>query len=93
MLPVVAALAAAGAVVSVDTMRAEVAEEALAAGAGIINDVSGGMADPAMAELVAAAGVPFVAMHWRGHSVDMQSRAVYDDVVADVVAELSQRAE
>jgi dihydropteroate synthase len=92
VLPVVAALAAAGAVVSVDTMRAEVAEEALAAGAGIINDVSGGMADPAMAGLVAAAGVPFVAMHWRGHSVDMQSRAVYDDVVADVVSELSQRA-
>ena len=92
VLPVVAALAAAGAVVSVDTMRAEVAAEALAVGAAIINDVSGGMADPAMAELVAAAGVPFVAMHWRGHSVDMQSRAVYDDVVADVVAELSQRA-
>ena len=92
VLPVVAALAEAGAVVSVDTMRAEVAAEALAAGAGIVNDVSGAMADPAMAGVVAAAGVPFVAMHWRGHSVDMQSRAVYDDVVADVVAELSQRA-
>ncbi len=92
VLPVVAALAAAGAVVSVDTMRAEVAAEALAAGACIINDVSGGMADPDMAGLVAAAGVPFVAMHWRGHSVDMQSRAVYDDVVADVVAELWRRA-
>ena len=85
VLPVVAALAAEGAVVSVDTMRAEVAAEALAVGAGIVNDVSGGLADPAMAGLVAAAGVPFVAMHWRGHSVDMQSRAVYDDVVADVV--------
>ncbi|TPG15138.1 dihydropteroate synthase [Pedococcus bigeumensis] len=92
VLPVVAALVAEGALVSVDTMRAEVAAEALAVGAGIVNDVSGGMADPAMAELVAAAGVPFIAMHWRGHSVDMQSRAVYDDVVADVVAELSQRA-
>jgi dihydropteroate synthase len=92
VLPVVAALAAAGAVVSVDTMRAEVAAEALAAGAAIVNDVSGGLADPEMAGLVAAAGVPFVAMHWRGHSVDMQSRAVYDDVVADVVAELSRRA-
>lgn len=92
VLPVVAALAAAGAVVSVDTMRAEVAAEALAAGAAIVNDVSGGMADPEMAGVVASAGVPFVAMHWRGHSVDMQSRAVYDDVVADVVAELSQRA-
>lgn len=92
VLPVVAALVAAGAVVSVDTMRAEVAFEALAAGAAIVNDVSGGMADPEMAGLVAAAGVPFVAMHWRGHSVDMQSRAVYDDVVADVLAELSERA-
>lgn len=92
VLPVVAALAGVGAVVSVDTMRAEVAAEALAAGAGIVNDVSGGMADPAMAGAVAAAGVPFVAMHWRGHSIDMQSKAVYDDVVADVVAELSQRA-
>jgi dihydropteroate synthase len=92
VLPVVAALAAAGAVVSVDTMRAEVAAEALAVGAAIVNDVSGAMADPEMAAVVAAAGVPFVAMHWRGHSVDMQSRAVYDDVVADVVAELSQRA-
>ncbi|MEP6856717.1 MAG: dihydropteroate synthase [Pedococcus sp.] len=92
VLPVVAALVAAGAVVSVDTMRAEVAAEALAVGAGIVNDVSGGMADPDMAGVVAMAGVPFVAMHWRGHSVDMQSRAVYDDVVADVVAELSQRA-
>lgn len=92
VLPVVAALAAAGAVVSVDTMRAEVAAEALAVGAAIVNDVSGGMADPEMAGVVAAAGVPFVAMHWRGHSVDMQSRAVYDDVVAEVVAELSHRA-
>ena len=92
VLPVVAALAAAGAVVSVDTMRAEVAAEALAVGAAIVNDVSGAMADPEMAAVVAGAGVPFVAMHWRGHSVDMQSRAVYDDVVADVVAELSQRA-
>jgi dihydropteroate synthase len=92
VLPVVAALAAQGALVSVDTMRAEVAAEAIAVGAGIVNDVSGGRADPAMAELVATSGVPFVAMHWRGHSVDMQSRAVYDDVVADVVAELSQRA-
>ena len=92
VLPVVTALAEAGAVVSVDTMRAEVAARALRAGAAVVNDVSGGMADQAMAGVVAAAGVPFVAMHWRGHSVDMQSRAVYDDVVSEVVAELSQRA-
>ncbi len=93
VLPVVTELAAAGALVSVDTMRAEVAGQALAAGAGLVNDVSGGLADPDMAGVVADAGVPFVAMHWRGHSADMQSRAVYDDVVADVVAELTQRAE
>ena len=93
VLPVVTELAAAGALVSIDTMRAEVAAQALAAGAGIVNDVSGGLADPDMAGVVADAGVPFVAMHWRGHSADMQSRAVYDDVVTDVVAELTQRAD
>jgi dihydropteroate synthase len=92
VLPVVSALADQGALISVDTMRAEVAGQALAAGAGIVNDVSGGMADPEMAGVVAAAGVPFIAMHWRGHSIDMQSKAVYADVVADVVSELSQRA-
>ena len=93
VLPVVTALAAAGALVSIDTMRAEVAARALAAGAGLVNDVSGGRADPDMVGIVADAGVPFVAMHWRGHSADMQSRAVYDDVVTDVVAELTQRAD
>ncbi len=92
VLPVIEALAAAGAVVSVDTMRAAVAEQALAAGATIVNDVSGGRADEAMVGVVAGAGVPFVAMHWRGHSVDMQSKAVYDDVVAEVCAELAARA-
>ena len=93
VLPVVEALAASGAVVSVDTMRAEVAAAAVAAGAGIVNDVSGALADPEMAGVVAELGVPIVAMHWRGHSADMQSRAVYDDVVSDVVAELTARAE
>jgi dihydropteroate synthase len=79
--------------VSVDTMRAEVAAAALDAGAVLVNDVSGGLADPAMAALVAERGVPFVAMHWRGHSADMQARAHYDDVVAQVLAELSARVE
>jgi dihydropteroate synthase len=92
VLPVVTALAAEGALVSVDTMRAPVAAAALEAGAGIVNDVSGGLADPEMAGVVATAGVPFIAMHWRGHSVDMQARATYDDVVADVCAELAERA-
>lgn len=91
VLPVVEALAGVGACVSIDTMRAEVAEVALDHGAGIVNDVSGGLADPDMAPLVAARGVPFIAMHWRGHSRDMQTRAVYDDVVAEVCAELIER--
>jgi len=91
VLPLIEVITAEGATVSVDTMRAVVAERALAAGASIVNDVSGGLADPDMAGLVAQAGVPFVAMHWRGHSAGMQSRAVYDDVVAEVCAELALR--
>ncbi len=91
VLPVVEALADEGAVVSVDTMRAVVARQALRAGATLVNDVSGGLADPDMLTVVADAGCPYVAMHWRGHSVDMQSRAVYDDVVADVTHELARR--
>ncbi|GDY54725.1 dihydropteroate synthase [Streptomyces violaceusniger] len=88
VIPVVRELAAAGALVSVDTMRAAVAERAVAAGARLVNDVSGGGADPAMVPMVAAAGVPFVVMHWRGRSIDMDNRAVYADVVGEVVAEL-----
>lgn len=91
VLPVVAALVAAGAVVSVDTMRAAVAAAALEAGAQLVNDVSGGLADPDMLPMVAAAEVAYVAMHWRGPSRDMQSRASYADVVADVSAELLAR--
>jgi dihydropteroate synthase len=93
VLPVVAALADAGLVVSVDTMRAEVAEAALSSGAVLVNDVSGGLADPAMAELVADARVPFVVMHWRGASDRMEELAVYGDVVDDVRAELARRLE
>ncbi|MBD3004445.1 MULTISPECIES: dihydropteroate synthase [unclassified Streptomyces] len=88
VIPVVRELAAAGALISVDTMRAAVAERAVAAGARLVNDVSGGGADPAMVPMVAAAGVPFVVMHWRGQSIDMNNRAVYADVVGEVVAEL-----
>ena len=91
VLPVVRELAAAGVLVSIDTMRAEVAEQALAAGARVVNDVSGGLADPAMVPLVASAEVPYVLMHWRGHSIDMNSRAAYHDVVGEVVAELAER--
>ncbi|MFB7376583.1 dihydropteroate synthase [Kitasatospora purpeofusca] len=93
VVPVVRELAAAGVAVSVDTMRASVAEQAVEAGALLVNDVSGGLADPAMARVVAATGVPFVVMHWRGQSADMDRLAVYDDVVADVVGELTARVE
>ncbi|MCL2552220.1 MAG: dihydropteroate synthase [Actinomycetia bacterium] len=88
VVPVVRELAAAGVLVSVDTMRATVAEQALAAGARLVNDVSGGQADPGMIPVVAAAGAPFVVMHWRGQSIDMNNRAVYADVLAEVLAEL-----
>jgi dihydropteroate synthase len=91
VLPVVRALAGEGVQVSIDTMRASTAAAAVAAGACLVNDVSGGLADEAMAATVAGLDVPFVVMHWRGHSVDMASRAVYDDVVAEVVAELAAR--
>jgi dihydropteroate synthase len=93
VLPVVSALAQAGCLVSIDTMRAEVASRALAAGAAMVNDVSGGLADPDMAAVVGAGGVPYVVMHWRGHSADMYGPAVYADVVAEVHAELDRRVQ
>lgn len=91
VLPVIKALAAAGAAVSIDTMRSDVAAAALDAGAVMVNDVSGGLADPGMLRLVAARGCPYVAMHWRGHSDVMQSLTSYGDVVVDVAAELGAR--
>ncbi|MFD8919944.1 dihydropteroate synthase [Streptomyces sp. NPDC059569] len=91
VVPVVRGLAAEGVTVSVDTMHASVAEQAVAAGAALVNDVSGGLADPAMVPAVADMGVPFVVMHWRDFSDRMNSRAVYTDVVAEVVDELRAR--
>jgi dihydropteroate synthase len=91
--PVITELARAGVPVSIDTMRARVAEFALEAGARLVNDVSGGLADPHMPRLVAKAAVPYVVMHWRGHSHDMNSRAVYDDVVREVRDELRRRVD
>ncbi|WP_189221728.1 dihydropteroate synthase [Saccharothrix coeruleofusca] len=91
--PVIRELVAEGVPVSVDTMRSEVALAALEAGASIVNDVSGGLADPAMVKVVAEAGVPYVVMHWRGHSREMQRLAVYDDVVREVRDELSARVD
>jgi dihydropteroate synthase len=89
--PVIKELAAAGVRISVDTTRARVAEVALAAGATVVNDVSGGLADPDMARVVASAGVPWILMHWRGHSRDMNSLATYHDVVSEVRTELGER--
>jgi len=93
VLPVIEGLVSAGIYVSIDTMRAEVARLALAAGARMVNDVSGGLADPDMTGVVADTGVPYVVMHWRGHSSDMYGPAVYTDVVAEVHAELGRRLE
>jgi dihydropteroate synthase len=91
--PVITGLVRAGVPVSIDTMRATVAQFALDAGAHLVNDVSGGLADPGMPRLVAAAGACYVVMHWRGHSHDMYKRAVYADVVAEVREELSRRVD
>jgi len=93
VMPVIRGLVAAGALVSIDTMHAGVARAAIDAGVVLVNDVSGGLADPAMARTVAAAGVPFIAMHWRGHSDHMTELAHYRDVVADVADELRARLE
>jgi dihydropteroate synthase len=93
VLPVVAELARLEVAVSIDTTRASVATAALAAGAVMVNDVSGGLADPAMAAVVADAGVPWVLTHRRGDSRDMYAEATYDDVVADVRRELCQRVD
>jgi dihydropteroate synthase len=93
VVPVVAALVANGIRVSIDTYRAVVAERALAAGASVVNDVSGGLADPDMAAVVRAAECPWILMHWRGHSRRMQDLAHYADVVDDVRRELAERVE
>jgi dihydropteroate synthase len=93
VVPVIAGLAAAGVPMSIDTTRSAVAAAALEAGATVINDVSGGLADPGMAAVAREAGCPWILMHWRGHSRDMVKLAVYHDVVAEVRAELRERAE
>jgi dihydropteroate synthase len=93
VLPVVRDLVAEGVPVSIDTTRAAVAEVVLDAGALVVNDVSGGLADPAMARVVAQAGVPWILMHWRGHSDRMNSLATYDDVLGEVRAELVARVD
>ena len=91
VVPVVSALADLGVAVSIDTMRAPVARACVAAGAGMVNDVSGGLADESMLPAVAELGVDYVAMHWRAQSADMQRFTDYDDVVTDVAHALEQR--
>jgi dihydropteroate synthase len=93
VLPVISGLASAGVPVSIDTMRSPCARAAIGEGACIVNDVSGGLADPTMHPTVAELSVPYVAMHWRGHSDRMNDLAQYDDVALDVMRELRDRVE
>ena len=90
-IPVITELAKHGTTISIDTMRASTAAAAINAGALIINDVSGGLADNAMLQTAARLQVPYIAMHWRGQSKDMNSKAIYGDVVHEVIAELNER--
>jgi dihydropteroate synthase len=93
VIPVIEKLSQSGIPISIDTMRAETAELAITAGASIVNDVSGGVADDLMHEVVAEMGCPYILMHWRGHSKDMNNKAVYGDVVKEVIAELNTQIE
>ena len=93
VLPVITELAKHGVKISIDTMRADTAEKAVQAGAAIINDVSGGLSDPAMFTIVKKLGVPYILMHWRGESKDMNSRAIYTDVVNDVISEINSQVD
>ncbi|SDD59042.1 dihydropteroate synthase [Streptomyces prasinopilosus] len=93
VIPVVRGLVSEGVTISVDTMRASVAERSLAAGAALVNDVSGGLSDPAMIPVVADAGAPFVVMHWRGLLEGGNVKGVYADVVTEVVDELRARVD
>jgi len=89
VIPVIEGLAGHGVTISVDTMRAETARLAVRAGASIVNDVSGGAADAEMFATVAELGCKYTLMHWRGHSVDMNSKAIYTDVVSEVIEEVT----
>jgi dihydropteroate synthase len=93
VLPVIRELAAAGVPMSIDTTRAGVAAAALAAGVSVVNDVSGGLADPAMAAVVVEYGCPWVLMHWRGHSRQMHQLATYHNVIKEVRDELRTQAD
>jgi len=88
VIPVVKGLVGQGVTLSIDTMRAQTARLAVQAGASIVNDVSGGAADPEMFATIAELGCTYTLMHWRGHSVDMNSKAIYNDVVSEVIDEV-----
>jgi dihydropteroate synthase len=91
VLPVIAELSKHGVKISIDTMRADTAEKAVQAGAAIINDVSGGLSDSAMFGTVKKLGVPYILMHWRGESKEMNSRAIYTNVVHDAISEINSQ--
>jgi dihydropteroate synthase len=93
VLPVISALADSGVAISIDTMRVEVAQAAVAAGACMVNDVSGGKSDPEMFGYVASLNTPYILMHWRGPSNIMNTLTDYQDVVADVTNEISKQVE
>jgi len=93
VLPVIAGLVDSGIAISIDTMRAEVASAAIAAGACIVNDVSGGKSDPEMLRYVSTLDTPYILMHWRGPSNIMNTLTDYKDVVADVTAEISEQVD
>ena len=91
VIPVVRELIKHGAVISIDTMRSGVARQAVEAGATYINDVSGGLADAQMHHVAAELGAKYIVMHWRGHSIDMNSKAIYNDVLEEVKTELMEQ--
>lgn len=92
VIPVITELSELGVTLSIDTTRASIAQAAIGAGATIVNDVSGGLADPKMAALIASnPAIQYVVMHWRGHSKDMQKAAEYQNVVSEVKDELDDR--
>jgi dihydropteroate synthase len=89
VIPVIQELAGKGVDISIDTMRASIARKAIEAGAVIVNDVSGGAADPEMFSTVAQLGCKYTLMHWRGHSKDMNEQAQYNDVMQEVITEVT----
>jgi len=93
VIPVIEKLVEAGVSVSVDTMRSHVAEQALTAGAHLINDVSAGLADEDMFGVVKESNVPYIMMHWRAHSIEMNEKTEYTNVVTEVIDELKVRVD